>query len=96
MMIVVIFANIVVSAQIVFRADNIKLLCFMIQTLAQGIFVTIFAVIFFPGRWVNHREKKKRAIQVKAQYGSSGDLDESTPVVESMSSQSLSEEKSSN
>ena len=82
--------NIAVSIQIVIRTDEIKLLCYMILIVLQAFVMTGYALLFFPGRWISHKNiKEQEKIKVKDKFGSALQHDENTPVVESISSSSI-------
>jgi hypothetical protein len=49
-----------------------------------------FAILFFPGRWISHKVEKKEKAKVKQKFGSALQQDENIPIVESVSSESLS------
>ena len=83
-----IIMNMALSIQIVFRADDVKILCFMIMTVMQACVCMGFAIIFFPGRWINHRRGNLQKVTEK--YGVSEKMDEEfIPQVESVTSSSI-------
>ena len=88
-------ANIAVSSQIVMRDDDVKLLCFCLLVVIQCLMVSAYAILFFPGRWINHRDPRQYLREkLKAKFGSAiHHYDESMPNVETVDSQSMSSEE---
>jgi hypothetical protein len=55
---------IAVSIQIVIRTDDVKLLCYLILIVSQAILVIAISLVFFPGRWINHKVHKAEKTKV--------------------------------
>ena len=76
------------------RKDEIKLLCYMILISFQTLTVIAFALLYFPNRWISHKLPEKDKQLVKDKFGSAVQQDENLPIVESVSSHSLSDNNS--